>query len=70
MSSWLVLPAWFSRITWSTRLAWNWRSFLRMVSGEPIRPESSAFFSSGPPRHAWYSSHRLEVPGASTPLRP
>ena len=40
MSWWLVLPAWLSRITWSTWLSSNWRSFLRMVSGEPIRPDS------------------------------
>jgi hypothetical protein len=70
MSWWLVLPAWLSRITWSTRLAWNWRSFWRIVSGEPIRPDSSAFFSSGPPFQLWYSFQRSEVPGASTPLRP
>ena len=34
----IVLPAWLSRITWSICEARKRFSFLRMVSGEPIRP--------------------------------
>jgi hypothetical protein len=66
MCSWLFLPAWLSRITWSICEERKRRSFLRMVSGEPIRPpRSAASCASGFSRfHLLYSSHMLTVPGA------
>ena len=39
MSSCDVRPVWFKRMTWSTFVASNSRSFLRIVSGEPISPD-------------------------------
>ena len=53
MSSWLVRPVWFSRMTWSTLEASNWASFRRIVSGEPIRPAWSVSCAFGVCRHSW-----------------
>lgn len=39
-----------------------------MVAGEPIRPPPCAFCPLGPAFHAWYSSQRLVVPGATETL--
>ena len=61
MSSWVLRPAWFSRITWSTFDSSNLRSLVRIVSGEPISPPACIFCACGVLRNAWYSSHRFDA---------
>ena len=70
MSSCEVRPVWFRRMTWSTFVASNSRSFLRIVSGEPISPTLSVSCALGVWRHSWYSSHILPWPGDAMPWRP
>ena len=64
MSSCVLRPAWFKRITWSTCDASNFRSLALMVSGEPMSPPACIVSNCGLRRKAWYSSHRLMEPGA------
>jgi hypothetical protein len=63
MSSWVLRPAWFNRITWSTCDASNFRSLALMVSGDPMSPPACMVSNWGLRRNAWYSSQRLMAPG-------
>ena len=68
MCSWRLRPAWLSRITWSTLDSANRCSLARIVVRRAdqaavlrlLARTASAF-------HAWYSSHRLTVPGTTGP---
>ena len=68
--SWVFVPAWFSRITWSTFDSSNLRSLRADRLGRADQPAGLRLLALRACfRNAWYSSHRLTVPGSHRAVR-